>query len=97
MENTSPASGPLIENYLLYSNYAMVEVEIFYQKQGWSGFWKFWKVMEIDDAIFQDLESFGEESVFGFLFRKILKYPKINIRPCRIKHCACYFCSFYYL
>ena len=48
------------------------------------GFGKFWEVMEIDSAIFQDLESFrkrevfqnGYEKVLDFLFGDILKYPR---------------------
>ena len=50
-----------------------------------TGFGKFWKVTEIDNAIFQDLESFGKEMFlkmalenFGFLFWKILKYPTMD-------------------
>ena len=42
----------------------------------------FWKVMEIENVIFQDLESFGKERIFemamakfGFLFGKFLKIP----------------------
>ena len=34
---------------------------------------------------------------FGFLLGKILKYTKMDITYCRIKHCICYVCSFYYL
>ena len=44
------------------------------------------KFMEIDNAIFQDLESFGKMKFsnwlyksFGFLLGKILKYPKMDI------------------
>ena len=29
-----------------------------------TGIGEFWKVMEIDNAIFQDLESFGKERIF---------------------------------
>ena len=39
--------------------------------------------MESDNAVFQDLESFGKREVFqngfGFLFGAILKYSEINI------------------
>jgi len=41
--------------------------------------------MEIENAIFQDLESFGKEKIFkvavesfGFLFGEIIKYPKMD-------------------
>ena len=60
--------------------------------------------MEIDSVIFQVLESFGKERLsnwlwksFGFLFWKILKYPKMEITWCRIKHRICYIFLFYYL
>ena len=49
------------------------------------GFGTFWKVMEIDNAIFQYLESFGTGKFFkmameslGFLFEKIL-WIKIDV------------------
>ena len=50
------------------------------------GLYGFWEVMEIDNAFFQDLESFGKREVFqkglwnsfGFLFGKILKHAKID-------------------
>ena len=32
-----------------------------------------WKVMEIDNAVFQDLES------FGFLLGLVLKYPEMHV------------------
>ena len=35
--------------------------------QGCSGFGKFWKVKEIDSAIFQDLESLGSGAFSGFI------------------------------
>ena len=48
-----------------------------------AGFIKFSKVMEIDNAIFQDLESFREVGCFKmatesfeFLFGKILQHSK---------------------
>ena len=57
--------------------------------QGWYGFEKCWKVMEINNAIFQDLESFGKGRFFsmtlelwksfGFLFQKTMEYPKMDI------------------
>ena len=60
--------------------------------------------MENDNAIFQDLENFGKEAFskwswksFGFLFGKILNYPKMDITLCRIEHCICCVCSFYCL
>ena len=28
------------------------------------GFREFWKVMEIDDTVFQDLKSFGKRDIF---------------------------------
>ena len=34
---------------------------------------------------------------FRFLFRKLLKYLKMVVAYCPIKHCVCYVCSFYYL
>ena len=50
------------------------------------GFGKFWKVMEIDNAIFQGLQRFGKEMILynGYgkvwiLFREILKYPEIDM------------------
>ena len=101
MESNSATLEPLIENYLLRSVYTMVEVEIFYLKQGSH---EFWNVMEIDYASFQNLESFGKRVYlkrlwrsFGFLLRKILKYPKIDVMQCRIKYRICFVCSFYYL
>ena len=49
--------------------------------------------MEIDSAIFQDLESVGNKSLFkmameksGILFGEILKYPEMDITLCCIKH-----------
>ena len=35
-----------------------------HSRQVRTGFGEFWKAMEIDDAIFQDLESFGKREVF---------------------------------
>ena len=35
------------------------------------GFGKFWKVMEIEKAIFQDLERFRKESVFKMAMAKL--------------------------
>ena len=51
------------------------------------GFGKFWTVMEIRNAISQDLKSFGKEKGFSkwlwkvlvFYFAKILKYPKMDV------------------
>ena len=39
--------------------------------------------MEIDNVVFQGLDNVGKRRVFkvesfGFLFRKIIKYPKMN-------------------
>ena len=36
------------------------------------GFGKFSNVMEIDDTIFQDLESFGKERIFKMAIEKFL-------------------------
>ena len=33
----------------------------------------FWKVMEIDSAIFQELESFGKESSYGNAFKMAIE------------------------
>ena len=53
-----------------------------YRAQGSYGFWK---VMENSNAIFQDLRCFGNERLsewlwksFGFLFGKVLQYPKMG-------------------
>jgi len=35
-----------------------------------SAFGKFWKVLETESAIFQDLESFGEERIFKMAIEK---------------------------
>ena len=44
-------------------------------------FGKFWKVMEIDYAIFQDLESFGKKEFFNMAMEEFLIFvgenPKI--------------------
>ena len=62
--------------------------------------------MEIDNKIFQGLESFGKREAiskwpwkgFGFWFGAIIKkYPEMDITWCRIKHCICYVCPFYHL
>ena len=60
--------------------------------------------MEIDNTIFQDLESLGKESFSKTAMEKslifvweILRYPKIDSTYCHIKHCICYVYSFYYL
>ena len=34
-------------------------------------FWKFWKVMEIDNAISKDLERFGKERIFKMAMEKL--------------------------
>ena len=57
--------------------------------------------MEIDSAVFQDLESFWKRDVFqiglcisfGFLFEKSVKYPEMDTAYCYIKHHICYVCS----
>ena len=56
------------------------------REQGPYGSRKFWKVMEIQNDIFQDLQSFGKRKFskcpwksFGFLFGKIQKYPKMDV------------------
>ena len=66
------------------------------------GFGKFLEVMEIDNAIFQDLESVGKRKVFQIGSGKVLylrmgklaKYAKMDISLCCMKHCIC---SFYHL
>ena len=59
-----------------------VRVSVSVCMQGWYGFLN---VMEIDSAIFQDLQSFGKGTFFkmamgnfGFLFGKILQYHKMD-------------------
>ena len=42
--------------------------------QGSYGFLKFWKVMKIDNAIFQDLESFGEKKLFENGYGQVLDF-----------------------
>ena len=39
-----------------------------------NGFGKLWKVMEIDNAIFQDLESFGKREIFQTGYGIVLEY-----------------------
>ena len=39
-----------------------------------TGFGKLWKVMEIDNTIFQDLESFGKRDVFQIFHGKVLDF-----------------------
>ena len=46
-------AGPLGHSPLLYTSQSLHKVP--------TGFGKIWKVMEIDNAIFQDLESFEKE------------------------------------
>ena len=36
-----------------------------------TGFGKFWKVMEVENAIFQALESFGKEMIFIMAMEKL--------------------------
>ena len=56
---------------------------IFFGSKGPYGFWKVWKVMETDKAIFQDLVNFLKREVFQtdyrYLFGGILKYPEVDI------------------
>ena len=51
------------------------------------GFGKFWKVKEIDNASFQDMENFRKGKIFNMAMEKfwifiqeILQYPKIDIK-----------------
>jgi len=46
-----------------------------------TGIGKFWKVMEIDTAIFQGLNRFGngKGKVLDSCLVKVLKYPKMDI------------------
>ena len=39
-----------------------------------TGFGKFWKVMEIDIAIFEDLDNFGQGEVFQTGYEKVLDF-----------------------
>ena len=50
------------------------------------GPYKFWKVMNIKNAIFQDVASFGKEGIFKvamasceFYLEKLKKYPKMDV------------------
>ena len=51
------------------------------------GYGTFWKVLEIDNAIFQELESFGKREVFQNVYGKVLdfgcgqflSYPEVDI------------------
>ena len=76
------------------------------------GFGKFWKFMEIENAIFQDLENFGKERIFykgerivkmpfqnfEFLFGKILKNFLKWMQLSFVFNTVCVmFFSFYYL
>ena len=53
--------------------------------------------MEIDNAIFQDLESFEKGRFFKvaiekfsiLMFGKLLQYPKVCLIYYRIKNCIC--------
>ena len=93
----------LIEPYLLYrqvlplkgisSSCVLATLKAHYTGFAW--------VLEIYSAILQELERFVKGTIFktalekfGFLVRKILKYPKMDITWCCSKHCICYFCSF---
>ena len=49
------------------------------------GLYRLWKVMDVDSAIFQDLESFAKRRFFNMAMKnfwifvlKILKYPKMD-------------------
>ena len=65
----------------------------------------FWKVMEIENAIFQDLECFGKERIFKmaleiysiFIWKSSKNILEEIVALCRIKHRICYVCSSYYL
>ena len=46
------------------------KLDYFRVLQGLYGFGKFWKVIEIENVIFQDLESFGKERVFKIFMEK---------------------------
>ena len=63
------------------------------------GFGKFWRATEIDNVIFQNLESFVTEKFFKITMEefwifvwKILKYPKTDITRCRINCRKFYVC-----
>ena len=70
-----------------------------------TGFGKHWKVIKVENAIFQDLKSLGKREHFqnGYgnvldFFGKIRKsIPRLNVAQWRIKHSLCHFCSFRYL
>ena len=67
-----------------------------------TGFVMFWKVMEIENAVFQDLESFRKEMIFyndfgkvlAFCLQKFLTYPKMDVAYFCSKHRMCYVCLF---
>ena len=48
-----------------------IQSKIFLSNRVRKYFGKFWKVMEIDNAIFQDLESFGNERFFKLAMEKL--------------------------
>ena len=47
----------------------MIEVLLVFRVR--TGFGKFWKVVEIENAIFQDLESFGKERIFKMAMARV--------------------------
>ena len=61
------------------------------------GFGKLWSVVEIEDVIFQDLQSLGKED-FQKGYRKVLDFCLKNYIIYQ-NGCSriCYSCSFYYL
>ena len=74
-----------IENSMFFKKYPIIMIH--------TGFGMFWKVMEIDNVIFQGLKIVEKKSIskwfwksLGFLFGKIQKYPKMDVTHCRINY-----------
>ena len=69
------------------------------------GPYRFWKVLEIENGIFQDFESFVKERIlkvamekfWNFVWKNSKKYPTIDVAYFYSNHCICFVCSFYYL
>ena len=66
-------------------------------------FGSFWKAIGFDNAIFQDMESFGKRSFqmamekFCIFVWEILKYSKVDKTLCCMKNCIYCACLFSYL
>ena len=63
----------------------------------------FWKVIELGNTIFQDLEICGKGRYFKIAISKFFtlvsensKYPKMDITQHCTKHSICFVYSFYY-